>query len=250
MPGPAGRHAARAARAARTSVPPVLMRSSTMMQVAPATSPTNRSPETTPALRCFSAKALPIGRPIAASRASRSRSARFPPPRSGEMTQSGSSPTIALICIDQQGRRRQRHGAAAKRILESRLVVYFERDHGIAADRLEKRRDVTRRHRIVRLGAAILSRITEIGRDCGYPPGPGIFQRADEEQQPAELVVGALVRAAVKAVDHVDVGAGNGIEWSCLVLAVFEIPLFMRAERMRQQLADIAPEIVGSVQGE
>ena len=48
---------------------------------------------------------------------------------------------------------------------------------------------------------------------------------------------------AVKAMDHVDVGAGNGIEWSCLVLAVFEIPLFMRAERMRQQFADIAPEI-------
>ena len=68
-----------------------------MTQVAPATSPTNRSPETTPALRCFSANALPIGRPIAVSSASRSRSARFPPPRSGEMTQSGSSPAIALI---------------------------------------------------------------------------------------------------------------------------------------------------------
>ena len=71
--------------------------------------------------------------------------------------------------IDHQGRRRQRHGAAAKRILEGRLVVHLERDHGIAADRLEKRRDVTRRHRIVGLGAAILSRITEIGRDRGYP---------------------------------------------------------------------------------
>jgi hypothetical protein len=50
--------------------------------------------------------------------------------------------------------------------------------------------------------------------------------------------------------DHVDVGPCNGVEWSRLVLAVFKIPLFMRAEGMRQQLADIAPEIAGSVQGE
>jgi hypothetical protein len=48
--------------------------------------------------------------------------------------------------------------------------------------------------------------------------------------------------------DHVDVGPGNGIEWSCLVLAVFKIPLFMHAKGMRQQLADIVPELVGSVQ--
>ena len=45
--------AVRAARAARKSVPPVLIRSSITNAVAPATSPTNRSPETTPALRCF-----------------------------------------------------------------------------------------------------------------------------------------------------------------------------------------------------
>jgi hypothetical protein len=50
--------------------------------------------------------------------------------------------------------------------------------------------------------------------------------------------------------DHVDVGPCNGVEWSHLVLAVFKIPLFMGAEGMRQQLADIAPEIIGSVQGE
>jgi hypothetical protein len=51
----------------------------------------------------------------------------------------------------------------------------------------------------------------------------------------------------MKAMDHIDVGAGNGIEWSCLVLAIFEISLFMRAERVRKQFADISAEMVGSV---
>jgi len=127
--------------------------------------------------------------------------------------------------------------------------VYLERDDGIATDRLEKCRDITCRHWIVRLGAAVLSRIAEIRRDRGHPPGPGVFQRADEKQQSAELVVGALVGVPVKAMDHVDVGPCNGVEWSRLMLAVFKIPLFMRAKGMRQQLADMASKIVGSVQG-
>ena len=91
--------------------------------------------------------------------------------------------------------------------------------------------------------------INSVG-DGGQSLGAGIFQRSDEKQQSAELVVGALVRTSMKAMDHVDIGAANGIEWSRLVLAIFKIPLFMGAEGMRQQLADIASEIVGSVQGE
>jgi hypothetical protein len=50
--------------------------------------------------------------------------------------------------------------------------------------------------------------------------------------------------------DHVDVGARDGIERPRLVLAVFEFPLFMRAEGMGQQSADIPPKIVGSIQRE
>ena len=59
-----------------------------------------------------------------------------------------------------------------------------------------------------------------------------------------------MVGPPVKAMDHVDVGPGNGVERSRLVLAVFKIPLFMRAEGIRQQLAYIASEIIGSIQGE
>src|SRR6476469_3716329 len=46
----------------------------------------NRSPDTRPELRCFSTNAFPIGLCKAFSRASRNRSARFPPPKSGETT--------------------------------------------------------------------------------------------------------------------------------------------------------------------
>jgi hypothetical protein len=102
--------ALRAARAARRSVPPVLIRSSTTRAVAPATLPTNRSPETTPPLRCLSTKALPTGWPRAASSASRNSSARLAPPEivAGQRSR----------VIDEQRRSGQRYGAAAKRILE------------------------------------------------------------------------------------------------------------------------------------
>jgi hypothetical protein len=47
--------------------------------------------------------------------------------------------------------------------------------------------------------------------------------------------------------DHVDIGTANGVEWSGFVLAVFKIPLFMSAEWVAKQVADIAPKMVGSV---
>jgi len=88
---------ARAAFAARTRVPPVLTRLSMTTQSAFATSPANRSPDTTPELRCFSTNALPIGRPAAFSNTSRKRSALLPPPRSGDTTQIGRSSAMLLI---------------------------------------------------------------------------------------------------------------------------------------------------------
>ena len=153
-----------------------------MMQVTSATSPTNRSPETTPALRCFSANALPIGRPNTVSNASRRRSARFPPPRSGEITQRGSSPTLALICaID--------NGAAVSATAQQRNA--FSKATSLYASSVTT--------------ASVASKSAATYR--GYPPGAGVFQRPDEEQRSTELVIGALVGASVKAMDHVDTSA-------------------------------------------
>ena len=73
----------RAERAVRNNVVPVLIRSSTTSAVAPSTSPTKRSPETIPALRCFSANPNPTGCPVMPCSCSRNSSARLAPPVSG-----------------------------------------------------------------------------------------------------------------------------------------------------------------------
>ena len=119
----------------------------------------------------------------------------------------------------------------------------LERDDAIRPHRLEHAGDVTRRDRIVRLGAPILSRITEIwhdGRDTG---GAGVLERPDEKQEPAELVVGRFRRTAVEALDDVDIGAVDRVERTHLVLAVLEFPLFMRSELAAERLRDCLAEV-------
>ena len=134
-------------------------------------------------------------------------------------------------------------GAAAEGVLERDRIVNLERDDAIRPHRFEHAGDVTGGHRIVRLGATILSRITEVwhdGRDTG---GACVLERPDEEQEPAELVVGRFRRTAVEALDDVDIGAADRVERAHLVLSVLERPLFMRseiaAERLRDRLAEI-----------
>lgn len=53
----------------------------------------------------------------------------------------------------------------------------------------------------------------------------------------------------MKAMDHIDIGVANGVDWSGFMLAVFKLSLFMRAERAAKQTADITPEFIGPVQG-
>ena len=110
----------------------------------------------------------------------------------------------------------------------------FERDHAIGADTLEHAGDVAGRYRVVRLGAAVLARITKIGGHRGDARGAGILDGADEEQQPAQFIVGALARPAVQALDHIDVRAIHGIERTRFVFAILELAFFMRRERLAQ----------------
>jgi hypothetical protein len=49
--------------------------------------------------------------------------------------------------------------------------------------------------------------------------------------------------------DHVNVSAANWIEWSCLMLAILELPLFMCAEAMTEQATYIASKLARAVQG-
>jgi hypothetical protein len=54
-----------------------------------------------------------------------------------------------------------------------------------------------------------------------------LLQSADEEQQPAELVVDAGVRPGVKALDDVNILATDADERASFVLSVFELAFFM-----------------------
>ena len=53
--------------------------------------------------------------------------------------------------------------------------------------------------------SAVLARIGEVGDDGDDTVGGRVLERADEEQEPDELVVRALARLAVEGVDDEDV---------------------------------------------
>ena len=82
---------------------------------------------------------------------------------------------------------------AAKRVLKSGDIVDVEGDHRIGPAGLEHLRHVFRRDRVARLRAPILPGIAKIGDNGGDALGTSILQRADEEQQSGEFVVGALI---------------------------------------------------------
>src|SRR5262249_54171504 len=131
---------------------------------------------------------------------------------------------------------------AAEGVFERRGIVDFDRHYRIAADRLEQTGHVAGRDRIPRLGAPVLARVAEIGRDGRDARGAGIFERADEEQQPTELVVGAFGGAAVEALHNINIGVADVLQWAALVLAVFEIPLLVRGQRLSESLRDAFAE--------
>src|SRR5205814_1233884 len=84
----------------------------------------------------------------------------------------------------------------------------------------------------------------EVGDDRGDARRGRIAQRAEEEQQSAELVVGARGSVGVERLDHIDVGSAHAFERPRLVLAILEHALLVRregdAEATRHALADIA----------
>ena len=61
----------------------------------------------------------------------------------------------------------------------------------------------------MRLGLLILARVGEVGHDGRHARGAVVLQRGDEHQQPAQLVVRAVGRAAVQAVHHIGIGAAR-----------------------------------------
>jgi len=133
-------------------------------------------------------------------------------------------------------------GRAAEGILESGRIVHVQRHNRVGARGLEQGSDIAAGHRIVWLGAPVFSRIAEVRYHGGHLRSPRVLERTDEEQEPAELVVGALHRASVKALDDVDRHPANGDERPCLVFAILEFPLLVNGKLYPERLRNGASQ--------
>jgi hypothetical protein len=154
-----------------------------------------------------------------------------------------------LAIVDKQWRSRQRYGRAAEGVFECGGIMHLKRHNRIGADCLEQACHVASRDGIARLGAPVLARIAEVRHDSRDPRGAGIFDRTDQEQQPAQLVVRALGGPTMKALHDIDVGSANIIQGPRLVFAVFEISLLVRRQWLSKGRRDTRAEILRCPQG-
>jgi hypothetical protein len=106
-----------------------------------------------------------------------------------------------------------------------------EGDDGVGSDCFKEARDIPYRHWILRFGAPVFTGVTQIWRHHGYAPGTAIFECADKEQKPAQLIIRALLGLAVQAVQYENVGAADCLERPSFVLAVIEFAMLMRSQR-------------------
>ena len=140
-----------------------------------------------------------------------------------------------LGVIDKQRCGCQRHRRAAKGVLEGCRIMHVQGDDGVRAYGREQTRHVARDHWIVGLCAPVLACVAEIRHQRRHSRGTAVPERADEEQEPAQLVIGALLGSAVQALQYENVGAAHRHEGTRLVFAILEFPLLMRRQRPVQR---------------
>src|SRR3974390_609929 len=119
----------------------------------------------------------------------------------------------------------------------------FQRDHAVSADAFEHAGYVTGSYGIVRLCAAVFARVAKIGSHCGDARGACVLERTDEEKQPAQLIIGALLRSAMQTLHNIDVGAVHCLERTCFVFAILEVALFMCREGLPQLCSHCGAEL-------
>ena len=124
---------------------------------------------------------------------------------------------------------------AAEGVLERGHVVRLQHHHLVGAHGLEQLRHVAQRHRVQRLGLAVLARIGQVGHDGGDARRTVLAQRGHEQQQPAQLVVRAVLRAAVQAAHHVGVVAARVHQRPQLVFAVLEAAVLVARQGFVQR---------------
>jgi hypothetical protein len=135
---------------------------------------------------------------------------------------------------------------AVKSVLEGGHIVDVEGHHRVRSTGLEEPCHIFGRDRVAGLRPPVLAGVAKVGDDCRYALGAGVFQRADEEQQAAELVVWALLGIPVQRVHHEHILSAHLDERTDLVLAVLERALLMRAEDQLEVLRDSLAIIPGA----
>ena len=218
------------------------------MHVASSTSPANKSPDTTPALRCFSTNAFATGRPMDSLK---SFSQQVGPLAASEVGRNHADLVVARNRLDpfnQERRRGQRDGPASEGIFERRLIVNLQRDDGVCSNCFEQGCDVTDCHGIIVLRPPVLARVAKIRDDRGDLLSPGILQCTDEEQEPAKLVVRGLDRPPVQTMHDINIASRDSLEWSDLVFAVLEIPLLVDGKHTAERLGDRRAQRIAALQ--
>ena len=105
--------------------------------------------------------------------------------------------------------------------------MHFQSDQAIHAADFKKVCDVTRNGRVLRLAAAILAPVAEVGCHHLNLPCACVLECAAEKQQATQLVVGALSAIPVQGVEHHDLAAVDRIQRAAFMLTVFIVTLLM-----------------------
>src|SRR6516162_1184635 len=135
---------------------------------------------------------------------------------------------------------------AAEGVLESGHVVDVEGHHRVRSAGLKEPCNIFGRDRVARLRPPVLAGVAKVRNDCRYALGAGVFQRPDEEQQTAELVVWTLRGIAIQRVNHKHVLPAHLDEWTDLMLTVLESAFLVRAEHQLEMLRDALAIISGA----
>ena len=138
---------------------------------------------------------------------------------------------------------------AARHPLESHNIVYIQCHHCINSHGLQQLRHIACGHRVARLGLPILACISEIGNDGSHARRATFADRCQEEQEPANFVVGALTGSTMEAVDDVNVAATHTDKRPGLMFAILEFAFFVLRKRCAEHSSHLLAEAPALIQG-
>ncbi len=150
---------------------------------------------------------------------------------------------VAGNLLDEEGAGLQVLGHGVEGVLEDGEVVHVHRQHPIDPHGVEEAAEVAGRDRAAGLALAVFALVAEEGHDGGDPPGGGVAERAQKEEQPAQLVIHAHARLGVERLDDENVSSPDVHLRPHLVLPVAEGLFVVGVERRVEGGGDGTPEL-------